>query len=43
MHLRQLEEWMTDRQYIATDDSTVADILMTHVLDSGTDSRSTPI
>lgn len=33
--LAQLDGWLADRQYIATDDFTVADILMTHVLDAG--------
>jgi glutathione S-transferase len=37
MRLKQLDGWLTQRQYIATDDFTVADILMTHVLDAGTD------
>jgi glutathione S-transferase len=36
MRLRQLDGWLTNRPFIATDDFTVADILMTHVLDSGT-------
>jgi len=36
MRLKQLDGWLTDRQFIATDDFTVADILMTHVLDAGT-------
>ncbi|MGE0402071.1 MAG: glutathione S-transferase family protein [Kofleriaceae bacterium] len=36
MRLGQLDGWMADRQYVATDDFTVADILMTHVLDAGT-------
>lgn len=36
MRLEQLEGWLKDRQFIATDDFTVADILMTHVLDAGT-------
>lgn len=36
MRLQQLDGWLADRQFIATDDFTVADILMTHVLDSGT-------
>jgi glutathione S-transferase len=35
MRLQQLDGWLTDRQFIATDDFTVADILMTHVLDAG--------
>jgi glutathione S-transferase len=37
MRLKQLDGWLADRQFIATDDFTVADILMTHVLDAGTD------
>ena len=36
MRLKQLDGWLTDRQFVATDDFTVADILMTHVLDAGT-------
>ncbi len=36
MRLKQLDGWLTDRQFIATEDFTVADILMTHVLDAGT-------
>lgn len=37
MRLSQLDGWLADRQFIATEDFTVADILMTHVLDAGTD------
>lgn len=37
MRLQQLDVWLTDRQFIATPDFTVADILMTHVLGGGTD------
>src|SRR5262245_59045947 len=37
MRLTQLDGWLANRQFIATDDFTVADILMTHVLDAGTD------
>ena len=37
MRLKQLDGWLADRQFIATDDFTVADILMTHVLAAGTD------
>jgi glutathione S-transferase len=37
MRMKQLDGWLADRQYIATDDFTVADILMTHVLGGGTD------
>lgn len=33
--LGNLERWMTGRDYVATDDFTVADILMAHVLPSG--------
>jgi glutathione S-transferase len=36
MRLKQLERWFENRQLLATDDFTVADILMTHVLDAGT-------
>jgi len=36
MRLKQLNGYLADRQFIATDDFTVADILMTHVLDAGT-------
>jgi glutathione S-transferase len=35
LRLKQLDGWLTNRRYIATDDFTVADILMTHVLDAG--------
>ena len=34
--LKQLDGWRASRQFIATDDFTVADILMTHVLGGGT-------
>ena len=37
MRLKQLDGWLADRPFIATDDFTVADILMTHVLGGGTD------
>jgi glutathione S-transferase len=33
MRLQQLDGWLSDRRFVATDDFTVADILMTHVLD----------
>ena len=36
MRLAQLDGWLADRRFIATEDFTVADILMTHVLDAGT-------
>lgn len=36
MRLKQLDGWLAERQFIATEDFTVADILMTHVLDAGT-------
>ena len=37
MRLKQLDGWLAERKFIATDDFTVADILMTHVLGGGTD------
>jgi glutathione S-transferase len=37
MRLKQLEGWLANRKFIATDDFTVADILMTHVLGGATD------
>jgi len=37
MRLEQLNGWLANRQFVATDDFTVADILMTHVLGGGTD------
>ncbi len=36
MRLKQLDGWLANRQFVATEDFTVADILMTHVLDAGT-------
>jgi glutathione S-transferase len=39
MRLKQLDGWLAGRQFIATDDFTVADILMTHVLGGGTDTE----
>jgi glutathione S-transferase len=36
MRLKQLDGWLKNRRFIATEDFTVADILMTHVLDAGT-------
>jgi glutathione S-transferase len=36
MRLAQLDGWLANRAFIATDEFTVADILMTHVLDAGT-------
>lgn len=35
MRLGQLDGWLANRQFVATDDFTVADILMSHVLDIG--------
>ena len=35
--IKELDGWLSTRQFIATDDFTVADILMTHVLGGGTD------
>jgi glutathione S-transferase len=37
MRVKQLDGWLANRQFIATDEFTVADILMTHVLGGGTD------
>src|SRR5688572_5837565 len=37
MRLKQLDGWLTNRLFIATESFTVADILLTHVLDAGTD------
>lgn len=37
MRLEQLNGWLADREFIATHEFTVADILMTHVLGGGTD------
>jgi glutathione S-transferase len=37
MRIQQLDGWLADRTFVATDDFTVADILMTHVLGGGTD------
>jgi glutathione S-transferase len=36
MRSKQLDGWLTNREFNATDDFTVADILMTQVLDAGT-------
>jgi glutathione S-transferase len=36
MRLKQLDGWLENRRFIAIEDFTVADILMTHVLDAGT-------
>jgi glutathione S-transferase len=35
MRLGNLERWFADREFVATDEFTVADILMAHVLHSG--------
>jgi glutathione S-transferase len=35
--LKELDGWLATRQFVATDDFTVADILMTHVLAGGID------
>ncbi len=39
MRLQQLDGWLANRHFIATDAFTVADILMCHVLDAGTDPK----
>jgi glutathione S-transferase len=36
MRLAHLDGWLADREFVATDEFTVADILVTHVLDAGT-------
>jgi glutathione S-transferase len=40
MRLRQLDGWLANRTFVATDDFTVADILMTHVLSAASTDRS---
>jgi glutathione S-transferase len=37
MRLKQLDGWLAGREFVATNEFTVADILMTHVLGAGTD------
>lgn len=37
MRLEQLDGWLANREFIATAEFTVADILMTHVIGGGTD------
>jgi glutathione S-transferase len=37
LRLGQLDGWLANRQFVATEEFTVADILMTHVLGGGTD------
>ena len=37
MRLKQLDGWLANRRFIATDQFTVADILMSHVLSIGSD------
>ncbi len=37
LRLGQLDGWLANREFVATDEFTVADILMTHVLGGGTD------
>jgi len=37
LRLAELDGWLANRQFVATDEFTVADILMTHVLGGGTD------
>jgi len=37
LRLGQLDGWLANRQFVATEEFTVADILMSHVLASGTD------
>src|SRR4051812_15810544 len=40
MRLEQLDGWLANREFIATTEFTVADILMTHVLSAGSTDRS---
>ena len=40
MRLKQLDGWLADRTFIATDDFTVADILMSHVLSAASTDQS---
>lgn len=37
---QQVDGWLADRTFVATDDFTVADILMTHVLSAGSTDQS---
>jgi glutathione S-transferase len=37
LRLGQLDGWLAQREFVATEEFTVADILMTHVLEGGTD------
>jgi glutathione S-transferase len=40
MRLKQLDGWLANRTFVATDDFTVADILMTHVLSAGSTDKA---
>lgn len=40
MRIAQLDGWLADRTFLATDDFTVADILMTHVLSAGSTDKA---
>jgi glutathione S-transferase len=40
MRLKQLDGWLAGRTFVATDDFTVADILMTHVLSAGSTDKA---
>ena len=40
MRLEQLDGWLANREFIATDEFTVADILMSHVLAAGSTDQS---
>lgn len=39
MRIAQLDGWLARREFVATDDFTVADVLVTHVLGGGTDPK----
>lgn len=40
MRLKELDGWLANRTFVATDEFTVADILMTHVLSAGSTDQS---
>jgi len=40
MRLKQLDGWLANRTFVATDEFTVADILMTHVLSAGSTDKA---
>jgi len=40
MRLKQLDGWLANRTFVATDDFTVADLLLTHVLSAGSTDKA---